>query len=98
MKLFRKIDTTTGLFIEDVLLMDGFMGNNEFINTEALQGFYWPKWNGSEWVEGGVVLEPTTPQLSTDEKLTQMAEQLVITQTELEAAQEALDFLLLGGM
>ena len=93
MKLFRKIDTKTGLFIEDVLLMDGFMGNEEFINTEVPQCFYWPKWTGTEWVEGGQAPEPTAPQLSTDEKLTQMAEQLVITQANIEAAQEALDFL-----
>ena len=52
-------------------------------------------------MEGGEPLpipEPTTPPLSPDEKLTQMAEQLIITQTELEVVQEALDFLLLGGM
>ena len=97
MKLFRKIDTGTGLFIEDVLLMDGFMGNNEFIATEVPQGLYWPKWNGLEWVEGGQAPEPITPELTTDEKLTQMAEQLFITQTELEDAQTALDFLLMGG-
>ncbi len=59
-----------------------------------------PQWNGTQWIENVPRPEPqpTTPQLSTDEKLTQMAEQLVITQTELEAAQEALDFLLMGGM
>lgn len=57
-----------------------------------------PKWDGTQWVENAQRPAPTTPQLSTDEKLTQMAEQLVITQTELEAAQEALDFLLMGGM
>lgn len=59
-----------------------------------------PQWNGAQWIENvqAPTPDPTTPQLSTDEKLTQMAEQLVITQTELEAAQEALDFLLMGGM
>ena len=51
-----------------------------------------------EEVEGNVSPEPTTPTLSTDEKLTQMAEQLVIAQINIEAAQEALDFLLMGGM
>ena len=70
----------------------------QYVEEAPPQGFYWPKWNGTEWVEGGQAPEPTTPQLSTDEKLTQMAEQLVITQANIEAAQEALDFLLLGGM
>ena len=99
MKLYRKIDTTTGNFIEDVLFeSEPPFDDGSYISTPVPQGFYLPKWNGTEWVEGGIAPEPTTPQLSTDEKLTQLAEQLVITQTELEVAQEALDFLLIGGM
>ena len=131
MKLFRKIDTTTGDFIEDVLfeshpfLMEtvpvdvtdeeGIItqveetrpildaeGNAQldpqYVEEAPQQGFYLPQYLNGVWVEGGVAPEPTTPQLSTDEKLTQMAEQLVITQTELEAAQEVLDFLLIGGI
>ena len=97
MKLFRKIDTQTGLFIEDVLLMDGFMGNNEFINTEVPQGFYWPKWNGAEWVEGGQAPDPTEPEPQAP-TMEEMAIALMQTQTELEATTEALDFLLMGGM
>ena len=101
MKLYRKIDTTTGDFIEDVLfenhptLEDGEL-DPQYIEEAPAQGFYLPRWNGTEWVEDGQAPEPTTPQLSTDEKLTQMAEQLVITQTNIESVQEALDFLLLG--
>ena len=70
----------------------------QYVEEAPPQGFYLPQYLNGVWVEGGVAPEPTTPQLSTDEKLTQLAEQLVITQTELEAAQEALDFLLIGGM
>ena len=100
MKSFRKIDTTTGNFIEDCLfeaqpvLEDGEL-DPQYIEEAPTQGFYWPKWNGV-WIEGGVAPEPTPPQLSTDEKLTQMVEQLVITQTNIEAVQEVIDFLLLG--
>ena len=110
MKLFRKIDPITGNFIEDVIfeshptVLDA-EGNTvldaQYVEKAPKQGFYLPRWNGTEWVEGGEpspIPEPTTPPLSTDEKLTQMAEQLIITQQEVEAAQEALDFLLLGGM
>lgn len=97
MKLFRKIDTTTGLFIEDVLLMDGFMENDEFIETEVPQGFYWPKWTGTEWVEGGQVPEPTEPEPQVP-TMEQMAIALMQTQAELEATAEALDFLIMGGM
>ena len=130
MKLFRKIDTKTGNFLEDVLfeshpfLMETVLvdvtdeegtitqveeiqplldaeGNQrldpQYVEEAPPQGLYLPRWTGTEWVEGGTAPEPTTPQLSTDEKLTQMAEQLVITQANIEAAQEALDFLLMGG-
>ena len=130
MKLFRKIDTTTGNFLEDVLfeshpfLMETVLvdvtdqegtitqveeikplldaeGNAQldpqYIEEAPQQGFYLPRYLNGVWIEGGVAPEPTTPQLSTDEKLTQMAEQLVITQTNIEAAQKALDFLLLKG-
>ena len=69
MKLFRKINTSTGLFIEDVLLMDGFAGSNEFIATEVPQGLYWPKWNGTEWVEGGQAPEPIEPEPAIEELL-----------------------------
>lgn len=138
MKMFRKIDTTTGNFLEDVRfeshpflvetvtetithedetteevtierpLLDA-EGNvqldPQYVAEPIPSGVYavggvCPRWNGTQWIENvqAPAPEPTIPQLSTDEKLTQMAEQLVITQTELEVAQEALDFLLMGGM
>ena len=57
MKLFRKIDTTTGNFLEDVLfeshptLVDGEL-DPQYIEEAPAQGFYWPKWNGESWEEG----------------------------------------------
>ena len=117
MKLYRKIDTITGNFIEDVLFethpivmeqsiwesTDEFgnitphvewipvldtEGNTQldphYIEEAPPQGFYWPKWNGTEWVECGVAPEPTPP---------------VPTEVErIEAVEEVLDFLLMGGM
>ena len=103
MKLFRKIDTTTGNFLEDVLfenhptLQDGEL-NPQYIEEAPVQGFYWPKWNGTEWVEGGQAPEPEPepePQAPTMEE---MAIALMQTQAELEATTEALDFLIMGGM
>ena len=117
MKLYRKIDTTTGNFIEDCLfeshpilmatvLIDvtdeeGIItqveeiqpvldveGNvqldPQYIEDDVPQGFYWPKWNGTEWVEGGVAPEPTPPVPTDVERILAM--------------EEALDFLLMGGM
>ena len=102
MKLFRKIDTTTGNFLEDVLfdshptLVDGEL-DPQYIEETPAQGFYWPKWNGIEWIEGGQAPEPVepVPQAPTME---QMAIALMQTQAELEATAEALDFLIMEGM
>ena len=129
MKLFRKIDVSTGNFLEDMLfeshpfLMETVLvdvtdqegtitqveeiqplldaeGNPQldpqYVEEAPPQGLYLPRYLNGVWIEDGVAPEPTTPQLSTDEKLTQMAEQLVIIQTNIEAAQEALDFLFIG--
>ena len=65
MKYVRKIDEN-GMFIEDTFVEE----LTEFtIETPCPQGFYKPKWNGTEWVEGmaqkeidllkNVVVEPT---------------------------------------
>ncbi len=102
MKLFRKIDTTTGNFLEDVLferhpaLADGEL-DPQYIEEAPKQGFYWPKWNGTEWVEGGQAPEPTEPEPQA-QTMEQMAIALMQTQAELEATAEALDFLIMGGM
>lgn len=117
MKLYRKIDTTTGNFIEDCLfeshpiltetvlvdvideegnitqveelqtLLDA-EGNQQldqqYVEEAPTQGFYWPRWNGTEWVEGGVAPDPVPPVPTEAERLV--------------AIEEALDFLLMGGM
>ena len=85
MKLFRKIDTETGLFIEDVLLSDKYNGNEEYISTPVPGGFYWPKWNGTEWVEGGVAPEPTEPEpqaLSEAERIEMLENTLLLLMME----------------
>ena len=113
MKLYRKIDQTTGNFLEDCLfeshpfLMETVLvdvtdeegiitqveeiqplfdaeGNPQYVEDDVPQGFYWPKWNGTEWVEGGVAPEPT-PYIPTEAD-------------RIKAMEEAMDFLLMGGM
>lgn len=130
MKLYRKIDTTTGNFLEDVLfethpfLMEESIlesrdelgnitphsewvpvldaeGNTildaQFVEEAPQQGFYLPRWNGTEWVEGGQAPEPIEPEPQAP-TVEQMAIALMQTQTELEATTEALDFLIMGGI
>ena len=71
MKLFRKIDPITGNFIEDVIfeshptVLDA-EGNTvldaQYVEEAPKQGFYLPRWNGAEWVEGGQAPEPVEPE------------------------------------
>lgn len=102
MKLFRKIDTATGNFLEDVLfeshptLEDGEL-DPQYIEDAPSQGFYWPKWNGTEWVEGGVAPEQTEPEPQVP-TIEEVAIALMNMQAELKATTEALDFLIMGGM
>lgn len=102
MKLFRKIGTTTGNFLEDVLfeshptLENGEL-DPQYIEEAPVQGFYWPKWNGTEWVEGVQAPDPVEPEPQAP-TMEEMAIALVQTQTQLEDAQTALDFLIMGGM
>lgn len=102
MKLFRKIDTTTGNFIEDCLfeaqpvLLDGEL-DPQYIEDAPRQGFYLPRWNGTEWVEVGQAPEPTEPEPQAP-TMEEMAIALVQTKLKLEEAQEALDFLIMGGL
>ena len=122
MKVFRKIDTTTGNFLEDVgfdnhpFLMETVTeiithedetteevtreqplldaeGNPQldpqYVAEPIPSGVYAlsgvsPQWNGKEWVEGGVAPEPTPPTPTDSERIVAM--------------EEALDFLLMGGM
>jgi hypothetical protein len=102
MKLFRKIDTVTGNFLEDVLfeshptLEDGEL-DPQYIEEVPKHGFYWPKWNGTEWVEGSVAPESTEPEPQAP-TIEEMAIALMKTQAELKATIEALDFIIMGGM
>lgn len=48
MKILRKINEN-GFFVEDVL---GDTQSELLLDTEPAQGFFKPKWDGSQWIEG----------------------------------------------
>lgn len=53
MKKVIKIDTNTGLFLEDLIVPEDYIPDGENIVTiDPPQGLYTPKWTGTEWVEG----------------------------------------------
>ena len=105
MRIFKKINPITGMFVEDCLfnyppyltetVLQDFTDEEgittqqpvydpQYIEDDVPQGFYWPKWNGTEWVEGGVAPEPVPPVPTDVERIL--------------AIEEAIDFLLMGGM
>ena len=86
MKLFRKIDTTTGNFIEDLIfeshptMLDAEENqilDAQYVEEAPQQGFYLPRWNGTEWVEGGEPLpipDPIPSEPTVDERLDSLEE------------------------
>jgi len=56
-----RIDTD-GLYVEDVLLNDGQETPSDCIEIFCPDGFYKPKWDGTEWIEGGIAPVETAEQ------------------------------------
>ena len=93
-KLYRKIDPITGNFIEDVIfeshptVLDA-EGNTvldaQYVEQAPQQGFYLPRWNGAEWVEGGQAPEPVEPEpqaLSEAERIEMLENTLLLLMME----------------
>ena len=95
LNILRIVDKKTKIWLRDDFTFDE---ETEIgLEVSPAQGLYIPKWNGTEWVEGGQAPEPTEtgPQAPTMEE---MAIALMQAQAELEATAEALDFLIMGGI
>lgn len=86
--IFKRISIETGLFIEDVRLKviptneEGEL-DPQYIADPVPPGFYWPKWNGTEWVEGGIAPEPQ-PVIPSE---------VEILQAQVKASDDRADFL-----
>lgn len=73
--IFARIIDSNGYFIEDAFVEE----LTEFtIETPCPDGFYLPKWNGAQWVEGktaeeiAVILANVVVEKSTEEKLSDL--------------------------
>ncbi len=85
----RIIDKQTNLFLRDDFTFDE---ETEIgLEVEPSQGFYQPKWNGEEWVEG-----------LTQEQIDAIKEQATPAEPTIEERVQALEFMelerLFGGM
>lgn len=87
MKFYRKINDN-GLFLEDVIVEliptdEKGTPDPHYIVEPVPPGFYWPKWNGTEWIEGGETPEPQ-PVVPTE---------VEILQAQVRASDDRADFL-----
>jgi hypothetical protein len=92
MKQVFKIDDQ-GFYIEPVIVKDDEELEENLIETPIPEGFYRPRWNGNEWVEGLTneeieqLKQQHQPQLSEVDLLKQENEEL---KQRLEAAELAI--------
>ena len=87
MRKFVRIVDENGLFIEDAFVVE----LTEFtIETPCPAGFYHPKWDGTDWIEG----------LSEEEiaELTKPALQEPTVEERLQMAEDTIMLMLTGGM
>lgn len=78
---YARIDLTTGLFIEDIITD---APTDDLVAAPCTIQCYWPKWNGTQWVEGATqeyidnLLASATPaEPTTDEVLDNLITTLV---------------------
>ena len=86
--LLRIVDKQTKLFIRDDFTFDE---ETEIgLDVAPSQGFYHPKWNGTEWIEG----------LSEEEiaELTKPVPQEPTLEERLQMAEDTILFMLMGGI
>ena len=78
--IYVRLIDEDGLFIEDAFVDE----LTEYtIETPCPDGFYHPRWDGEQWVEGGIAPEPTPYIPSESERL--------------EALENAMLTLMMGG-
>ena len=73
--VWRKINPDTGMFIEDELhdappILEDGTPDPAYIETPVPPdaGFWWPRWDGTAWVEGGTAPEPVLPEPTPEEE------------------------------
>lgn len=69
MKLLRIINKQ-GYFLRDDFTFDETTEIG--LDVSPAQGFYHPKWNGTEWVEGGQAPEPQPSEPTLEERAAQV--------------------------
>ena len=76
----RIIEKETKLFIRDDFDFDE---ETEIgLDVKPAQGFYLPRWNGAEWVEGGTAPEPKPQALSEAERIEMLENMLLLLMME----------------
>lgn len=81
MIVVARIDKTTGLFLEDVVLDDGQTLPEDCVQIRPTSGMYQPKWDGTAWIEGKSQAEVDAALMneSTKRRAGEMAIQVIRT-------------------
>lgn len=78
-----------GLYVEDVLLKKGETTPNDCIDIPCPDGFYRPKWIGTQWVEG--LTQEQIDALNNVPRLPATEERLASTESAILALMEVLN-------
>ena len=82
-----------GFFVEDVLIVEGQVVPPNCIAIIIPEGFYLPRWNGTAWIEG-----KTQAEIDAIKNTVVPKTPLEIVQENQKNIQDALDFLMMGGI
>jgi hypothetical protein len=85
-----------GMFVEDVLIGDHEPIPDDCVETEVPEGFYHPRWDGAQWVEGltqeeiDQIRNAPKPE-SPEQRISALEEENAFLALELATAQARLD-------
>ena len=82
-RLFVRLIDEQGYFISDEFVDEDKLEPTHIL-TVCPAGFYRPRWNGTEWVEGGQAPEPTPPEPTIEERLNKVETDVVTVKEILE--------------
>ena len=80
-KSVYEIDETG--YILGIIQVDGDSAGR-YVEIPYQGGLYVPRWNGTEWIEGGIAPEPTVPEPTIEERLNAVETDVVTVKEILE--------------
>ncbi len=96
-KIFRIVDSKTGLFIRDDF--ECALETEVALDVPPAQGFGWPRWDGEKWVEGRTPEEIAAIQAAQEQEQEHELTDIEKLKLRQDATENAILFLMdMGGM